>query len=279
MAQQVPISTLHLFPVLDRMLIDLLRSLTPEDWHKPTVAKLWNVKDVAAHLLDGNVRMIALAEGYQSPGPPPQINSYQDLLSFLNGLNASWVNAMKRVSPQVLVQQLEETSLGYISYLNSLDLFAPALYPVPWAGEETSANWFHIAREYTERWHHQQQIRDAIGQPGLMTPELFQPCISTFMYALPHSYRNTAAPDGTVIKFIITTPAGGTWFLIRQTERWILSIEPNYTRPAATVSIAPDVAWRFFTKAIEPSAALAASHIDGDTIPGMLIFETLAVMA
>ncbi len=60
MGQAIPIPTLHLFPVLDKLLIDLLFSLSPEEWNKPTVARLWTVKDIAAHLLDGSVRCIAL---------------------------------------------------------------------------------------------------------------------------------------------------------------------------------------------------------------------------
>ena len=42
-----------------------------------------------------------------------------------------------------------------------------AFFPSPEAaGEAVSANWFDVAREFTERWHHQQQIRLAIGGPA-----------------------------------------------------------------------------------------------------------------
>ena len=46
------ILTQHLFKPLDSKLIELLRSLSPEDWNRPTLAPLWTVKDIAAHLLD-----------------------------------------------------------------------------------------------------------------------------------------------------------------------------------------------------------------------------------
>ena len=57
------IETTHLFPVLDQKLIELLKSLSPEDWNKQTVAKLWTVRDIAAHLLDGNLRTLSLSRG------------------------------------------------------------------------------------------------------------------------------------------------------------------------------------------------------------------------
>ena len=50
----IPIQTLHLFSVLDELLIELLKSLTEEEWNAQTVAKKWTVKDIASHLLDGN---------------------------------------------------------------------------------------------------------------------------------------------------------------------------------------------------------------------------------
>ena len=55
-----PIKTTHLFPILDQLLIDLLQSLTKAEWHYPTIAKQWLVKDIAAHLLDGNIRMLSM---------------------------------------------------------------------------------------------------------------------------------------------------------------------------------------------------------------------------
>jgi len=276
---RIPVPTLHLFPVLDAMLVQLLKSLTPEDWHKPTVARLWNVKDIAAHLLDGNVRAIAALNGYQSNDAPPQINSYQDLVDYLNQLNAVWVKAMKRISPQVLTQQLEITGKQYVEYLNTLDPFAPAMYPVAWAGEDTSLNWFNIAREYTEKWHHQQQIRDAVGVPGLITKELFYPCIDTFMYALPHAYRDVAAPADTLIRITISTEAGGEWFLLRFSDKWQLSKSPSKENPDTAIIIKPDVAWRFFTKAIKSQDALKKSIITGDAQLALQLFNTIAVMA
>jgi len=48
--QTPPLQTQHLFKVLDEKLMELLPSLTQEEWNAQTVAKLWKVKDVAAHL-------------------------------------------------------------------------------------------------------------------------------------------------------------------------------------------------------------------------------------
>ena len=200
MAQNIDIPTVHLFAALEEKLIDLLHSLTPEDWDKPTIAKLWTVKDVAAHLLDGNLRTISMLRdqyfGESFTG--------DDLVSFLNRLNAGFVSAMKRVSPALLMQLMEVTGKQYTELVTSGDPMATAVFAVSWAGEEKSVNWFHIAREYTERWHHQQQIRDAVGKPGIMTKQLYYPVIDTFMRALPYTYRDTNAMPGTVVQVTIS---------------------------------------------------------------------------
>ncbi|QNK63461.1 maleylpyruvate isomerase N-terminal domain-containing protein [Pedobacter sp. PAMC26386] len=60
----IPIKTVHLFPVLDKLLLELLPALTAEEWNLPTIAKLWTVKDITAHLLDGNLRMLSASRDH-----------------------------------------------------------------------------------------------------------------------------------------------------------------------------------------------------------------------
>ncbi|HTG55299.1 MAG TPA: maleylpyruvate isomerase N-terminal domain-containing protein, partial [Niabella sp.] len=61
MKEEITVKTLELFPILDGMLIGLLESLTEAEWNAPTIARLWKVKDVASHLLDGNLRGLSIS--------------------------------------------------------------------------------------------------------------------------------------------------------------------------------------------------------------------------
>src|SRR4029079_2808652 len=97
--------------------------------------------------------------------------------------------------------------------------------PVDWAGPEPAPVWMHVAREYTERWLHQQQIRDALGRRGLMERRMFAPVLDTFVRALPHRFRDVASSDGTHVRLTITGNAGGMWSLIRERGGWRLYIE------------------------------------------------------
>jgi hypothetical protein len=63
-----PVDTRELFAPLHAELIGLLRGLSDADWERPTVAGAWRVRDVAAHLLDGDLRKLSAGrDGHQMP--------------------------------------------------------------------------------------------------------------------------------------------------------------------------------------------------------------------
>jgi uncharacterized protein (TIGR03083 family) len=275
---EIPIATLPLFAPLDDQLIRLLKTLGPGDWQKPTRAGSWTVKDVVSHLLDGNLRTISSVRDKFTGDPPGAITSYKELVDYLNQLNANWVRATQRISPPLLIEWLEITGKEYYACLKSLDPFAPAAFPVDWAGEKESKNWFHIAREYTEKWHHQQQIREALNKPGIMTREFYYPMMDTFMRALPHTYRNREAPNNSLIKITVTGEQGGQWFLFKTNHQWKLTSEIQ-EQPSAEVAIDPVTAWQLFTKGIDREAALKRMELRGDVELGKPILDMVSVMA
>ncbi|MDI1323953.1 MAG: maleylpyruvate isomerase N-terminal domain-containing protein [Algoriphagus sp.] len=276
---QIPIQTLSLFPKLDQLLLELLHSLYPEDWEKPTIAPLWNVKDIATHLLDGNLRTLSmLRDGYfgESPG---DINGYQDLVKYLNRLNSDWVNVMKRLSPNVLVQLLESSGKEYIGFLNTLDPFEKAAFSVAWAGETESQNWFHIAREYTEKWHHQQQIRLAVGKEEILyNKEFYDAFLQTSLRALPYHYRDLTGKEGEVIRVTVEGESNWNWWIIFNSNSW-KRIENPTTNPVSQVIIPAQIAWRIFTKGISKVEAKSQISISGKQEYGEKILGMLTVMA
>jgi uncharacterized protein (TIGR03083 family) len=272
------IDVVELFPELDAQLIPLLRGLTEEDWGRPAVGS-WTVKDVAAHLLDSAIRRLAFDRD-RLPLVPPDgpVEGYADLVAFLNDLNHVWVKAMKRVSPRLLTDFLEKVGAELSEHMAGLDPSGPALFSVAWAGEETSESWFDVAREYTERWHHQQQIREAVGAPGLTSRRLMHPVLDAFLRALPHAYRSVEAEEGTAVAVEIAGEAGGEWALVRVGGRWRL-YEGTPEAPSARVRMDQDTAWRRMTKGITREQAAERSQVMGDRSLGEPIFEMISVMA
>jgi len=277
MSALLPIPTLHLFPTLDNKLIDLLSSLTPAEWQLRTIVPNWGVIDIAAHLLDGNIRSLSMLRDDYHGETSGEINDYKDLVSYLNRLNADWVQAMKRVSPTMLIELLKLTGKPYIDFLGSLDPWVISKFSVAWAGEQESYNWFHIAREYTEKWHHQQQIRLAIGQEQeLYSNELYHPYLETSMRALPHHYRDVKGVEGEMIRFTITG-GGGDWYLYHNDEKWIQVIDYEL-EAVCKVEIPGNLAWRLFTNTTINNEIINQVSITGRQELGQNIFGMKAVM-
>jgi uncharacterized protein (TIGR03083 family) len=272
--QAQPIRVLQLLPKLERKLLALLRSLDAAQWSLQALPQ-WTVKDIVAHLVDGNLRRLSMGrDGFW--GETFQGSSNAELVTFLNALNADWVKAFRRLSPTVLIELLEFTSAKVAKHFASLDPDAPATFPVGWAGHSSSPNWFDIAREYTERWHHQQQIRDAVGQPGIMSREFYYPLLSTFMYAFPPAYNSLSADEGATVMIRIKGRSGGQWFLTKSTE-WQLSEE--HRDIVNTEIIIPEaIAWKVFTKALTDDEIAAQVKIKGDKGLAEPLTRVVAVM-
>lgn len=272
-----PILTAHLFPILEGKLIELLRCLHQDEWSRPTLAKQWTVKDIAAHLLDGSLKRLSMQrDGFFGLAAPPR-DSYASFIQFINDNNAEWVQAARRISPPALIDWIEITSKQLSDLFRSLDPMTPAMWGVSWAGEDQSANWFDIAREYTERWHHQQQIRVAVHRPGISSRELYFPVLDTFMRGLPHAFRSVAAADGTTIEVEITGEAGGSWFLQRFPSAWQLAESAD--RPEAKLQIDQELAWRVFTKGVDTEQAAQQVNVTGDRALAQQVLSLVAVLA
>ena len=278
-----PILVADLFPEVSGRLVELLRSLSLEEWHLPTVSSRRTVKDIASHLLDGSFRRLSMQrDGYRPADGRSQPRPGEPLVEFLNRLNDEWETGTRRLSPKLLVGLIEWADGQLAELFRSLDPHGPALFPVAWAGEERSENWMDVAREYTEKWHHAQQIFDATGRPSTIgTRRLMHPCLDTFRRALPVAFRGVDAEVGTVVAVVVTGEAGGRWAVERQPGGWVQVSEPP--RPAAsTVTLDPDTAWRLVTKRRDRAAVLARFpdiRVQGDEALGGHVLDTVSVMA
>ncbi|MEJ7693231.1 maleylpyruvate isomerase family mycothiol-dependent enzyme [Daejeonella sp.] len=269
------IEVLHLFPKLNSSLIELLEGLSPAQWSSATVCKKWSVKDIAAHLLVTALRRVSSGRDNHF-GKAPGIKSYDDHLNFLNTLNADWVDVYKRVSPQVLISQISAAQDNFYHYLLTLDLDAPALFPVQWAGEDQSKTWFDIAREYTERWHHQQQIRLAVGAGSILERELYHPFLDISMLTLPFHYRLKSALEGTIISINVVGDAGGSWSIKRKNDAW--EFVNTEAEPHTQVYIDQNIAWMLLSKGIDIFEAEQYWQVVGDHELGFHALKMTAFM-
>ncbi len=271
-----PILCAHLIRKVDEALIGLLRSLEPAEWNLQTIAPSWKVRDVAAHLLDTALRKLSVVRD-SCLAEAVEIHSPHDVITLVNRLNREGVAVYRRLSPPVLIEMMQIACEQSAQFHESLDPFARAAFAVSWAGEEESLNWFDTARELTERWHHQQQIRLATNRPGIMIPELYHPVLDCFVRGLPYLYRDVDATVGTTVLLEISGECGGRWALSRTSTGWDLLSEAA-AGFASRVILPQSLAWRLFTKGIDRKSARAQVEIEGDPDLGEKVLSLTAIV-
>lgn len=276
-----PVETVHLFPEERAALLAFLESLSEDQWQIEDVYPEWSLKDVVSHLLSDDLGRLARGRDGHSAAlfeftSPETFES--DLLEWINLQNNAWVEATRRLSPRLLIDLLRWTGEQTQAYWQSLDLEAVA-EPVSWAGPDPAPLWLDVAREFTERWLHQQHIREAAGVPLLYEDRIFRPVLDTFARAIPHTYRHVIAPDGTHVRLTLTgleKPA--RYDLLRADDLWQLAARVT-GKPAAHVTMPADTAWRLFTKSIAPEDAIASTTLKGDSTLATKMLDTVAIIA
>jgi uncharacterized protein (TIGR03083 family) len=271
-----PVLVVDLFPELLVALRDLLSGLSDAEWRQPTVCAGWSVKDVALHLLGGEIGNLSRRRDGLTTAEAP-IYSWQELVATINDWNESWIHASRRISPPVLIDLLELTGRQLYNYFRTLNPYALGS-PVSWAGPQPAPLWLDVAREYTERWHHQQHIRDAVSRPGMKQPRYLAPVIATFAWALPQAYHTFQAAEQTCLTMTITGEAGGRWSIVREGQEWVL-YQGAPDQPAAEVLLAADLAWRLFTRGIPQDAAQRQITVLGDPGLGWKVLDMVSIIA
>ena len=269
-----PVLVLDLFPAERTALLGLLASLQPDDWLRPTIAGEWTVKDVAAHVVADDLGRVSRdRDGHLQRWVPED----GPLKAYIDRRNGDWVATMRRLSPRVIRSLLEFGGDETQRLFESMD---PSVLgsPVSWVGPEPAPNWLDIAREFTERWHHQQQIREAVGAPILDDPMFLGPVLATFAFALVPPFRDVEAPTGTTVQLAIEGRSGGDWTLVREGPGWSLRVG-RADSPSGTVAMSEDTAWRMFVRALTRPEVEARSTINGDRRLASPIFDAFALVS
>src|SRR5918999_2883326 len=248
------VDLLELFGEERAELTALLRSLGSEAWEMPTPCEGWSVHDLALHLVAVDLAVLSrLRDGYEGA----IIDAAGGLVAALDAHNETWVQAARRLSPRVTIELLDLMAPLTQSFFESLPADAE-VEGVSWAGLDPAPHWLSVGREFTERWIHQQQIRDAVSRPGLNGPRFVAPVLALSLRSVVHAYRDVPADPDTTVAISIEGRAGGNWALVRKDGGWEL-YEGRASEAIAKVSCDQDSAWRFLSRNL--SRAEAKSRI------------------
>ena len=269
-----------LFRPLDRELVSVLARQPAASWDAATVAGAWTVRDVVAHLADTALRRVSAQRDGHIAAPELPLDGYATLVAHLNRLNAEWVSAAARLSPPVLLALFEWSSAMLADVVEATPLEETALFPVAWAGDGHSTMAYDLAREYTERWHHQAQVRDALDVPRPLGPRWFGPFLDAVRPAIPYGYDGVFASPGTSVEIVVSGETHRQWRLWRDADGWtITDAAPGDEGARTRVTLPGDVAWRLFFNALEHGDAKRQAQVEGDPVLAEPLFRVRTVMA
>jgi uncharacterized protein (TIGR03083 family) len=232
-------------------LLNLLASLTDAEWLAPTPCTEWSVKDIALHIVDDDLGWLSRGRDGELEGLIPMDVDYRDFVEALNQKNQRWVDASRGLSRRLVLELLAWSGKQVAAYRDNLPLTEPA--GVIWAGGQVPG-WLGLGRDFTERWVHQEQIREAVRKPG--GHHRYLPAVlSTFVWAFPHQYQPEVDP-GTVVNLDLGTEA--RWHMARRNHRWDLE-DGLADLPDAAITTDMDSAWRQLTGAATSAGAVTTS--------------------
>jgi len=270
-----PVMVADLFAEILDGLLELLSGLEASDWEESTVCTGWTVKDVALHLLGVEISNLSSRRDGHRQGA--SVDSWAELVVLINSWNAEWVRVARRISPPLLIDLLQITGRQMNDYFHTLDPYQTG-DPVSWVGPQPAPVWLDLAREFTERWHHQQHIRDATCQPGFKEPRFLAPVLATFARAMPRTFAAVTASKGTVATLTITGNSGGRWSVMREQDGWEL-FSGSTAGPTAEMILDEDSAWRLFTRGLTADQARARAVLKGDPVLGLQVLKMVSIIA
>ena len=153
-----------------RRFLDLLRSLDPEDWARPTDCELWDVRLLVAHMV-GNTR----AAGSMAETARQQLRARRlakrDGVTQLDAMTAVQVRAWMHLDPTDLVEALSNAVDPSIAGRRRTPGFVRNLrVPLPSLGRVPLSYLFDII--FTrDTWMHRVDVRRATDRPMVLTAE------------------------------------------------------------------------------------------------------------
>ncbi|MFL6136295.1 MAG: maleylpyruvate isomerase N-terminal domain-containing protein [Frankiaceae bacterium] len=226
-------------------LVVLVDGLTADEWLAPSAAPGWRVKELALHVLQDDLWWLSTHRDCDRAGIL-DMSDRDRFVRLLAERNQEWVDGARALSGRVITDLLAWSGEQLDRHHVECDLSTEGW--VSWASDGPVPLWFNLAQELTERWVHQQQMREAVGRVedhGRYLPDVLR----IFVWALPHQCRVPAEAGAQVA---VDLGSGGSWHLVSDgAGRWALE-EGATERPRASLVCTETAAWRWLTGGAVP---------------------------
>jgi uncharacterized protein (TIGR03083 family) len=185
----------------------LVKSLTDDDWEKPTDCTLWNVRQVLAHQVGSYASFASWAEFKRqwSKALKPQPGQLP-----VDALNQLQIEERANASPAELIAELEEVGPKAITTRQRLPVFLRALR-LPFGPPLGTVRLDYLTDLIYPRdtWIHRLDICRATGREMVLTGDHDGRMIALVMRDLATKFERNLKEVSVI--FDLTGPAGGCW--------------------------------------------------------------------
>jgi len=196
---------------LERFLA-LVSSFSEDDWEKPTVCTLWNVRQVVAHVT-GACASYAHWSEFKRQGNPKVQRPYRARgLSFLDSMNQIQVDDRASLTPTALIDELQTVGSRAIATRARIPVLLRALrMPLPALGGIVPIGYLTDVIYTRDMWMHRLDLCRATGCEMIMTPAHDGRIIALVVRDL--GKKLAAKLRTTSVVYHLSGDVGGIWLL------------------------------------------------------------------
>ncbi len=239
-----------------RDISQLLEGLDESQWDLLTPCPGWTVADIVAHLID----LDAMAMGAPKPEHMPDWDSLPHVKGPANQFTELGVDYRRGTPPDVLLQQLNDTSSALVEFLQSN---SPTI-KVPWVKDEIPLDLFLSMRTF-DAWAHEQDIRATINSPGNLGTNPARTTAQRMIAATPLIWgKKVGAPAGSALTVTLTGPdIEGSVHILVDPDGRAAFVDSEVTGATRITMSWPDFL-NAYSGRVPASETLAAAVIDGE---------------
>lgn len=177
--------------------------LTAEQWATPTDCPGWTVQDQVVHVV-GTERMLL---GDPAPAVAADVQSYEHVKNDIGAFNEQWIESRRAWSGAEVLAEFRDVTGRRLEQLR-------ALTPEEWdtvgfTPEGPGPYRSFMAIRVFDCWMHEQDIREALGQPGGREGRVAELAMEKLRGAMPYVVgKRAGAPQGSTVVFDVSGPRG-----------------------------------------------------------------------
>jgi uncharacterized protein (TIGR03083 family) len=236
-------------------------------WTVATPCPGWDVAAQYAHIIGTESMLLSRPnpEGGEKAEQPAHVRNQ------IGGFNEVWVEHLAGRSRSEVLAQFEEIVAARTEALAGMteaDFEAPSWTPV---GQADYRRFMQI--RVFDCWVHDQDVRDAVGRPGLESGPVVDQSIDEIVRALGFVVgKKAGAPQGSSVRFELTGPVARRIDVdVSERARVVDALEAE---PAVTLSMTSGAFTRLACGRTDPSAVDVST--DGDAELGRKVVDNLA---